>query len=238
MANLHRRMRVPAPVPRPLAIVVAAVAILVGSAALALGGVTVYKNSFGSKSQAKQLEKASGGKRCVRGYRERGGKLKLTAKRGPASCTVRPPLEGDLAMPDHEIRVTGVILKKQTPRAARRGAFLSAAVRVGGGDRYELQVKPKGKRFKLTREPDAAGFPIRGKSRKIGAIGERNTLRLRAYGTKIRAFVNGKQVAVTDETNPGQVAGRKLAVGAGTTSGRNKPVVATLDNVAVQVPRP
>ena len=50
--------------------------------------------------------------------------------------------------------------------------------------------------------------------------------------------MNGTQLAKVTDSNAGQVDGRKLEVGVGSTRRSNKQVVATFDNLKLLVPNP
>ena len=157
-------------------------------AASATGLVSVYSNNLSSKAQYRELNRASGGDRnCHRTYRSEAKAMRVSV-RGSVLCGYSPPVQGDGPRPDHDFAVTGRVLKG-TPKKVRKAAYLSISVRVGRGDSYELQIRPKAKRFKLLRNPDGAEFPVSGESRDIGGIGERNNLRLRADGAAITAYV-------------------------------------------------
>ena len=72
---------------------------------------------------------------------------------------------------------------------------------MGGGQRYELRVFPKGREFALRREPGGGGFPATGSDPEIGRIGELNRLRLTVIGSNVKAHVNGKKVADVNDGN-------------------------------------
>jgi hypothetical protein len=210
-------------------------------AATALASVSVYDNDFSSRSEVKELKK-SGGKQCARKFVQKGAKrtMRVTVKAGPATCSLRPPVQADGALPDHELRVDAKIAKS-TAKSARKGAFLGASLRVGGnGIGYLLRVFPETGRFKLTRVPGGGGgdFPADGTSEAIAGVGKKNTLRLSAEGATVRAVINGTEVAQVTDSDPGAVSGRKLRFAVGNDKQTGKAVVATVKKVTVAVPDP
>jgi hypothetical protein len=221
-----------------LALVVASVAALAIAAAAALGNVTIYLNNFSKKADYAQIRTAGGGKACGRSYREGAEKLRVIVKKGGNLCEFSPPITGDSDLPDHDVRVQGKFLKDRTPRSQRKGAYIALAVRVAPGERYQFIVKPRTKKWALTRSPNGSGFPKRGREKSIRPLDKNNTLRLRAFGTRIRAYVNGEKVAALRENNPGQVSGRHILFGLGNTHPGKKQIEGLMDNLRVQVPVP
>jgi hypothetical protein len=218
---------------------------LAALAALAIGalgagsalGVTVYSNDFSNKAEYDQISRSGGGKVCDRSYREKQKVMRTAVKRGPVTCSFRPPVLGDAELPDHDLGVDTKVLKK-TPKSVRSGAYIELSVRTGGGGvGYTLRVFPQRKRFELTRGPSGGGdFPVRAKSDAIKGINERNRINLVADGARIRAFVNREEVASVNDTDPGQVSGRKLRFGLGGAKDSSKDVVAVIRRVSVAVP--
>lgn len=204
----------------------------------ALAAVTVYDNGFGSRAAYSEVVKSGGGKGCERRYREKSKSMLATVRRGPSSCSFRPPVVGDRELPNHELRVEGKILKR-TDKSVRGGAFLEATVRAGGGGTgYSLRVLPQKKRFIFSRGPNGSGFPVQGKSDAINGINERNQLRIVATGAEVRALVNGEEVGAVADADPGQVPGRKLRFAVGNQKDKAGKVVATFKRVALAVPDP
>jgi hypothetical protein len=220
---------------------IAAVAAAGLAAALAAVAVatTVYSNDFGSKGQFDQVVRSGGGKKCDRSYRAKSKTMHVSVHGGPATCSFRPPVIGDSELPDHIARVQGKVLKK-TPSSARGGAFIELDVRAGGGGvGYSLLVFPEKRKFELLRGPKGGGdFPVRGKNKAINPTNKPNVLQLSALGAKIVATVNGKEVASVTDSDPGQVTGRKVRFGIGTTKGSSKDVIAVVKRVSVAVPTP
>jgi hypothetical protein len=221
-----------------IAAAVAAVGLAAALAAVAVA-TTVYSNDFASEAQFEQIVRSGGGKHCEHNYRAKSKTMHVSIHGGPASCTFRPPVQGDSELPDHIARVQGKVLKK-TPSSARGGAFIELDVRAGGGGvAYSLLVFPEKKKFELLRGPKGGGeFPVRGKNKAINPTNKPNVLQLSALGAKVVATVNGKQVAAVTDSDPGQVTGRKVRFGIGTTKGSNKDVIAVVKRISVAVPTP
>ena len=200
--------------------------------------VYIYKNSFGSKAAYNEIDSISGGKKCDRSYSS-DSKIMRVEVRGDTFCEYSPPVTGDADQPDHEIVLDGRILEA-TPKNVRRHAYLAVRVRVGDGTWYEFRVNPKEKTYKFTREPagGGSGLPINGSDNKIKGIGEGNKLRLRITGNDVTAFINGKSVENYNDPNPGQVTGRKVAFGTGSTKKANPGPVARFTSIKVGVPTP
>jgi hypothetical protein len=217
--------------------VTAALALCAGIAATAAGLVSVYSNNLASKAQYRELSRAGGGDRnCHRSYRSKAETMRVNV-RASVLCAFSPPVQGDAPRPDHDFAVDGRVLKG-TPKKVRKAAYLAIQVRLGRGDSYELQVRPKSKRFKLVRNPDGAEFPVSGESRDIGGIGDRNKLRLRAEGSRITAYVNGKRLAKVNDPDADDFKGARLAFGAGSRRNAENGPVATFDRIRVRVPSP
>lgn len=208
------------------------------AAATAFAGVTVYKNNFSSKREAKELRHAEG-KKCEKNWRKKGKSIAVKAKRGPMVCGYRPPVEGDGPAPDHSIQVQEKLLK-ETPKSVRDRAYLGLGVRSGKNGGYELWVFPSKEKFKLARRAGKGPptFLAKGNSKAIKGPDKPNVMSLKAVGSKLIAKVNGKRVAKTTDRNASGVKGRKLEAMLGYKKRRSKPAVATFDNVKVQVPKP
>jgi hypothetical protein len=220
-----------------VALVTAAVALGI-AAAVALAGVTVYKNNFSSESEAKELRHSSG-KHCAKRWRAKAKAVRAQRNSGAGTCGYRPPVEGDTSGPDHDFRAKLKLLKA-TPKGLRGSSYLTIAVRSGKDVGYELRIFPKRHKFELRRAPSGggAGFPATGRNQAIKGVDKPNRVRLKAGGNKVTARVNGTQLAEVTDSNAGQVDGRKLEVGVGSTRRSHKRVVATFDNLKLLVPNP
>ena len=163
--------------------------------------------------------------------------MRVQRNRGSGICGYRPPVEGDTAGPDHDFRAKQKLLKT-TPKGLRRSAYLTIAVRSGAGSGYELRIFPKRHRFELVRSPSGGGggFPAQGPNRAIKGVNKPNHVRLKVVGNTVTARANGTRLARVTDSNAGQVDGRKLEVGVGSTRRSKKEVVATFDNLKLLVP--
>jgi hypothetical protein len=207
------------------------------TAAAAFGFVQVYSNNFNSKPQYREIKTVTNNNHCVRKFMEAREAMRATATDGARHCRFKPPVQGSNPQPDHRFDVTGRILS-QTPSQIRSDAYVSISVRVGGGDRYELRIFPRDKDYELLRKPGGPGFPDAGPSNAIKPISEANRMRLQVEGNRVRAFVNGTQLA--DRTDPahGELRGAKVEFGVGNERNSNKPTVALFDGVKLSVPTP
>jgi hypothetical protein len=222
---------------RPAIALLAAALALGLAAAAALAGVTVYKNNFSSKPEAKELRHSSG-KHCAKRWRQKAKSVRAQRNRGSGACGYRPPVQGDTGGPDHDFRVKEKLLKA-TPKGLRRSSYVAVAVRSGKSSGYELRIFPKRHRFLLRRSPSGGGgFPAKGRSQAIKGVNKPNVVRLKAFGNKVTARVNGTQLAKVTDSNASQVDGRKLEVAVGSTRRSKKRVVATFDNLKLLVPNP
>lgn len=212
-----------------------------GGLALAAGAyatVAVYSQSFNGKASVRAMKQASGGNRCAKGFRDKAKMMRVVVKRKDVLCSYSPPVIGDSAVPDHEISLMGRILKKETPRAVRRASYISLRLRVAKGSSYELQVFPHRERWRLERHPSGGDFPVVGTSQNIKGIGGKNRLRLRAFGAKVVAHVNGKRLVLITDPDPGQVKGRKIAFGVGSRKDTKRGPAAVFDNLRIAIPNP
>jgi hypothetical protein len=208
-------------------------------AAVAFANVTVYKNDFSTKREAKELRRAEGSK-CVDRWSEHGKAEEIKVKKGPDTCGYRPPVQGDDNEPDHDFRAKLKISKK-TPKKLRPDAFVAISVRSGKTAGYELRVFPRGGDCSLRRKPGSGAFPVDCTAMANGHVngtGHRNELRLRAFGNQIKAWVNKTVVAELPDTNASEVNGRKLEVAVGNTKKTDRDVIGQVDDLKLQVPKP
>ena len=220
-----------------LAIVLATLGI--GGAA-ALAEVVVYTNNMRTEADFKEILRSGGGKRCDKKYREKSEVMLASVKKTPTTCSFKPPVQGDDEIPNQGVAVDGKILA-ETPKFLRNKAFIEVTVRAGGGGTgYTLRIYPKKQRFELKRGPDGGAFPATGHSDAIKKIDVKNRIEVIATGAEIRALVNGKEIAKLNDSNPGQVSGRKIrfAIGSGSQRDTEKTVVGTFKRIAVSVPDP
>ena len=122
----------------------------------------------------------------------------------------------------------------------RKQAYLGVRVRVGNDTFYEFRINPKEKKYKLNRdalrrrlgpshlrrlEPDQ---PARREEQAPPPDHRRD----------VTAFVNGNSIETYDDPNPGQVTGRKVAFGVGSTKEANNGPVGVFKSIKVGVPTP
>ena len=213
----------------------AALALAVAGTAFA---VSVYTNDFSNRAEFEQIVRSGGGKRCDKRYREKQKTMLVSVKRGKTSCGFRVPVQGDSALPDHQLAIDTKILK-ETPKSVRGGAFIELTLRAGGGGvGYAFRVFPEKGKFQLTRGPSGggSGFPVSEKNGAIKGVGKRNKLTLTARGARISAEVNKKQVASVQDSDPGEVTGRKVRFAIGNKKNSGKDVIGVVKGVAVGVP--
>jgi hypothetical protein len=238
MATLHGIRMAPSRTTTRAAVALAALVAIGVAAASALGGVTVYKNSFNSKSDAKELRHAEG-KHCARSLRKKAGNLRVDVTKSPETCGYRPPVEGDTDRPDHTF-VAKVRFLHNRSAGLRKHAYVAISVRSGRTSGYELRVFPVKHRFRLVRNPSGGGhdFPAKGTSKAIKGFNKANVLSLKAVGSKVTASVNGAKVAKATDSNAAQVGGRKAEVAIGSGKRSSRTVSATVDDLKLQVPTP
>ena len=226
MLRVHRR----------LALALAVLGLGAGAfVTIALADVIVYENDLSTKSDGKQLHHFEGSaKNCARHVR---GSSLLVQVTGKDTCGYRLPLEGDARQPDHSLHAR-LKLAGETPKALRRSTFVGLAVRYGGGTGYTLRILPQRHQFKLRRLPKGKGFPVAGRDSRIKPVNRWNDLRLQAFGTKIVAIINGKQVANVDDSAATQVTGRKAEVFVGANKASDVGAFGRVDDVRLSVPSP
>jgi hypothetical protein len=219
-------------------IALAALALAGAVATVAFADVVVYKNGFSSRAEVDEMKK-SGGKKCKRKFVRKGKKrfMRATLTKGPGACSMRPPVQGDDVLPDYTLQVKGK-LAKATPKSVLKSAYLAVAGRAAGQSGYELRVFPKRRRFQLVRTPDGAEFPVKGTSSAIGKVGKKNALRISFSGARVRAIVNGREVADVADPDPGDVTGTKLRFAVANNRKSGKNTVAAFQKLKVAVPEP
>jgi hypothetical protein len=200
-------------------------------------GVSVYSNDFSNEAEYDQIVRSGGGKSCDKVYRSKQNAMLVTVKKGPLTCGFRVPVVGDSELPNHAIGVESKLLSS-TPKSVRDGAFVEVTLRAGGGGvGYTLRVFPARKKFELRRGPGGSGdFPVKGKEKAINGVNERNNISLVARGAQISASVNGKEVASVQDSNPGQVTGRKVRLAVGGKKSSSDDVALIVRSLSVGVP--
>ena len=222
---------------RPLAAALAGLLAL-GLAALAgvaFADVVVYSNTLSTKQNGKELHHFQGAaENCSRHVRKASLLIQVTGK---DICGYRLPLEGDKPQPNHDLHAR-LKLGKQTPKEIRPKSFLGLAVRYGGGTGYTFRVIPKRHQFALRRLPKGKGFNVSGKSHQVKATNKWNDVRLKAIGSTVKAFVNGKEVAEAKDADAAAVTGRKAEVFAGANKGNQIGAFGRVDDIRLAVPKP
>jgi hypothetical protein len=232
-ATLHRPVTHPARRSRAK-VIVAALATLAALAAVAFASATIYSSHFNRRAGARALD-GPATDACHMKWRRQQKEIKVEVRDGPRGCEYTLPVHAVDDLPDHDLRVTGKLLRG-TPTAIRDTAYIGVMVRAGGGDFYELRVFPKTDAYSLRRMPDAPGFPANGTNSAIGRVGKDNLIRLQVFGSRVRALVNGTELEDIIDPAPAEVGGRRLRLVVGNTGNTNNDTVAALDDVKVIVP--
>lgn len=220
---------------RPLAVLLIAGALSLALTASAAAVIYVYGNGFPSKQAFKEIKRAGGGgKNCGKRFREKANTMRVHVI-GRRLCEFEPPVLGDSSQPNHVIYAKGTVLKKQNPKAVRKAAYLAVRARVGGGNHYQLQIRPKGKRFKLSRSPDSGAVSEAGTSDAINQLGRHNTLRLDVKGARVTALVNGEELASVVDPNPEAVNGRRVSFGLGSRKSTKREILGAFKRIRVGI---
>lgn len=220
---------------RPRITTVAITLALTAGAGVAAATVVVYNNNFSSRGEFRALQKFEGGKACRKFFRSRKS-FGVEVKNGPLQCDFRTPVTGDAKEPDHEIEASATLLKS-TKKGVRKNAYVGVALRADKSSRYELRVFPDARTWELRRRPDGDGFPIQGTNASIGRVGKENTLKLRAFGDRVAAFVNEANVVPTvTDPDPAELNGRKTLLVAGNSGGRKASAESFFSDVRIRLP--
>jgi hypothetical protein len=209
----------------------ASLALVAGAGAAA---VYVYTTGFKTKAEFKEIARAGGGKKCDKFYRDKSTSMGVSVV-GKRLCSFSPPVVGDASQPNHVIWARGQVLPKQTPKTLREAAYLALKVRAGRGDFYELQVRPKGGRWKLLRNPNLGAVSDDGRSNAIKPLRDLNALSLMVKGARVTAKVNGKELISVVDPSPEQVEGRKVTFGIGSRKDSDRAIVGVYERVKVGI---
>ena len=217
-----------------IALTVTIVAAL-AAAAPALAVVTVYSNSFQTKSDYQAITKQSGKKKkCKREWRKKSA-LGVSVRGGKQNCALKTPVEGDSPQPDlivqAEAKITGA-----TEKAARKAAYVGVSARSGRKDGYVFRVIPKRRKWELIEDKVILE---KGTDKAVKGIKKKNVLEIRAKGDKIIGKVNGKSMISYEDPAPDEVK----STGTGLVYGikqkvKKKKAVAFFDKLKVGVPNP
>lgn len=173
--------------------------------------VVVYRNSVTSRGQYVALRKHGGGE-CRRRHLSRA--LRVAVGRGNDRCMYRPPVGGG----NVDLAATATMLR-ETPPSLRPRTGVGIVLRSGGGGEYRFEVLPNRLTWRLTKlSPGADGSEgqraVLAEARDREAIngtGERNRIRLRAFGRRLAGWIGNKLVVrFTDSDTP--LGGRTAAV--------------------------
>jgi hypothetical protein len=218
------------------------IVISVAAAALAVGGlawgvVRVYKNDFRSRSEFREIRKLTGGKQCKKAH-EAGERFATSVESGPKECIYRSPVQGDGSGPNQEVEAK-VKLNKATSSKIRKRVYLGIGVRAAKRAGYQLRIYPQRQEWELHRTGGGEGFPVKGKLEKINKAGKSNKLRLRAFGNKVSAWVNGDRVvsAMVDR-DAAEVDGQLTTLLIASTKKTGKRAKGSFDDYVVKVSDP
>jgi hypothetical protein len=219
---------------RSLAVLLAAGALCLGLTASAAGVIYVYNNAFATKAAFKEIKRTGGGDNCDRRWRERTKSMGVTVQ-GKRLCAFSPPVVGDADQPDHAIAAVGQVLPKKTTKSLRKAAYLAVRVRLGRGDFYELQIRPRGRRYRVLRSPEKGVVSEGGQSNAINPLKEQNRLQLQVKGARVKASVNGKRLVTVVDPSPEDVSGRRTAFGLGNRKNANGSIAGVFRRVRVGI---
>ena len=219
---------------RTLVVLLTAGALCLGLTASAAGVIYIYHNAFATKAAFKEIKRTGGGNNCDRRWRERTKSMGVTVQ-GKRLCAFSPPVVGDADQPDHAIAAVGQVLPKKTTRPLRRAAYLAVRLRLGRGDFYELQIRPRGRRYRLLRSPEEGVVSEGGQSNAINALKEKNRLQLQVKGARVKASVNGRRLVTVVDPSPEDVRGRRTAFGLGNRKNASGTVAGVFRRVRVGI---
>ena len=205
--------------------------------ALAWGVVRVYSNDFSSRGEFREIRKLTGGKQCKKAH-EAGERFATSVGRGPKECIYRTPVQGDGSGPNHEVEAR-VKLNKVTSSKIRKRVYLGIGVRAARRAGYQLRIYPQRQKWELHRTGGGDGFPVKGKLSKIKKAGKSNELRLRAFGNKVSAWVNGERVVKAKvDRDAAAVNGQLTTLLIASTKKTRKRAKGSFDDYRVKVPDP
>jgi hypothetical protein len=201
----------------------------------AFAGITVYSNSFKSKSDYKAISKQSGKKKkCKREWRKKSA-LGVTVKGGKQNCALKTPVEGDSREPDLIVRVETKVTEK-TEKAARKGAYVGVTVRSSRKEGYVFRVLPKTRKWELVKNRVVVE---KGEDKAVKGIKKKNVLEIRAKGDTVLGKVNGKKMISYRDPAADEVKGTGTGLAYGIKQKvKKKKAVAFFDQLKVQVPNP
>ncbi len=224
------------------AVLTAAFAFGMVSAANGIDSITVFKNSLKNSSNREEVRQIGGGS-CKRGGASKAFRAKVGKR--TRECSFRVQMVGR----DLEVTASGRLFKA-TPEKLRSKAFVAVNLRhAKDGSRYQLAVYPGSRRFQMRKYLDdgkvenLAGGKL---GNKVKGLNMANRLSLRAYNdlpgqavgsARIVARVNGKRVSVFDDARGGQLKGRDTSFSIG-SNGNATGAIGSFVNLSIRVPDP
>lgn len=205
-----------------------------GTAAVAsAAGITVWKTSFKSRSDVREVRSLSGPKKkCQKSWRDKTA-LGVETKGGPVDCALATPVVGDAAQPNHIVRVIAK-MNKATDKKLRKAFYLGVIVRADRKESYELRVFPGNRKYQLLKSGEVLQ---QGKDKAVAGGAKKNRLQIEAKGQTVTGNVNGKVVATFRDENAEQVTARGTGLSYGVRKGSKKSKgVGFFDQLKVQVP--
>jgi hypothetical protein len=197
-------------------------------------GITVYKTSFKNRSDVREIRALSGSdKKCQKSWKGKTA-LGVTTKGGPVDCSLKTPVVGDAAQPNHIVRVVAK-MNKATDKKVRKTFYLGVIVRADRKESYELRVFPGNRKYQLLKSGEVLQ---QGKDNAIAGGKKKNRLQIEAKGQTITGNVNGKDVASFRDENAEQVTARGTGLSYGVRKRAKKSKgVGSFDQLKVQVPK-
>lgn len=173
--------------------------------------VVVYRNALSTRGQYVAMRKHGGGE-CRRRHVARA--LQVRVGRGNDRCMYRPPVGGAAV----DMAATASLLRETSP-SLRPRTGVGIVLRSGGGGEYRFEIFPNRLTWRLTKvSPGADGAEgqraVIAEGRDAEAIdgtGERNRIRLRAFGRRLAGWI-GEKLVVRHTDGEVPLGGRTPAV--------------------------
>lgn len=220
----------PRTVRRPVlavALLAAATLVVLGLAApraTAVSSLTIYSNNLTSPSGVSKLRKYGKGTCSHKGSTK---SLRVKVGRSTRECFYNIPVVGR----DLQATITARLFKSP-PKALRKRTWMAVNLRQArDGSRYQFAVLSQTGRYSLRKVyPDGRIKHLaHGRDRKaIRPVLKANRITLRAYngigklpsGTaRLVGIVNGKRLAVVDDTHGNELTGRDTTISIGSSKG-------------------
>jgi hypothetical protein len=217
------------------ALITVLVLVALGAAAVAsAGGITVWKTSFKTRAEVREVRALSGPeKKCQKSWKDKTA-LGVSTRGGPVDCDLSTPVQGDSAQPNHIVRVIAKMTKKTDKKVAKK-FYLGVIVRADKKEGYEFRVFPKQRKYQLLKSGEILQ---QDKNNAVAGGTRKNRIQIEAKGQTITGSVNGKTVATFRDQNAEQVTGRQTGLTYGTRARSKKgDGVGFFDQLKVQVPK-